>query len=186
MKKDLGVKPYLFPMPVLIVGTYSEDGTPDAMNAAYGTLADFDRVALYLSAGHKTVANIKNRKAFTVAIADDKHVVPCDYVGIVSANTDKKKMEKSGFTLKKSKFVDAPIIEELPITLECKLDYIDEKSEAVYGEIVNIVADESVLTDGNADITKISPLIYDPASRCYFKTGEKVGVAFHDGATLKK
>lgn len=150
MKKDLGVKPYLFPMPVLIIGSYSEDGTSDAMNAAYGTLCDFRHIALYLSAGHKTVANIKARNAFTVAIADERHLIQCDYVGLVSANTDKEKMEKSGFTLTKSKNVDAPVIEDLPLTLECKLDYIDKNSGAVYGEIVNIIAEEGVLTDGDA------------------------------------
>ena len=186
MKKDLGVKPYLFPMPVLIIGTYCEDGTPDAMNAAYGTLCGSHRIALYLSAGHKTVANIRNRSAFTVAIADTKHLVPCDYVGLVSANTDKEKMAKSGLTLTKSTRVDAPVIEDLPLTLECKLNYIDEKSGCVYGEIVNILAEESVMTDGVVDLTKLDPLSYDPASRCYFSMGEKVGTAFSDGAALKK
>lgn len=186
MKKDLGVKPYLFPMPVLIIGTYSEDGTPDAMNAAYGTLCDFRHIALYLSAGHKTVANIKARKAFTVAIADERHLIQCDYVGLVSANTDKEKIRKSGFTLTKSKNVDAPVIEDLPLTLECKLDYIDEKSGAIYGEIVNIIAEEGILTDGNVDLNKLNPISYDPASRCYFRMGGKVGTAFHDGAALKK
>ena len=186
MKKELGVKPYLFPMPVLIVGTYAEDGTPDAMNAAYGSLSDSDQVSLYLSAGHKTVANIKHSKAFTVAIADEKHVVPCDYVGIVSANTDKAKMEKSGFTLTKSKNVNAPVIEDLPLTVECVLDYIDEKSGAVYGKIVNVIADESVLTNGEVDMSKLNPISYDPASNGYFVIGKKVGTAFHDGKALKK
>lgn len=186
MKKDLGVKPYLFPMPVLIIGTYCEDGTPDAMNAAWGTICDFGKVALYLSEGHKTVANIKNRKAFTVAVADEKHIVACDYVGLVSANKDMKKIEKSGFTLRKSDKVDAPIIEDLPFALECKLDYIDEESGCVYGDIVNIVAEESVLTDGEVDLKKLNPISYDPASRCYFVMGEKVGTAFRDGEALKK
>ena len=186
MKKDLGVKPYIMPMPVLIIGTYNEDGGADAMNAAWGTLSEMNTVALYLSEGHKTVANIKKRKAFTVALADEKHLVPCDYVGLVSANTDKGKMAKSGFTLKKSDKVDAPVIEDLPLTLECELDYIDEKSGAVYGKIVNVLAEESVLTDGEVDLKKLNLISYDPASRCYFKAGEKVGTAFHDGAVLKK
>ena len=107
MKKDLGAKPYVFPMPVLIIGSYSEVGTPDAMNAAWGTICDFDGIALYLSPSHKTVKNIK------------KHVAQCDYVGIVSANDDKDKMKKSGFVLGKSNRVDAPVIEDLPLTLEC-------------------------------------------------------------------
>lgn len=186
MKKSIGVKPYLFPMPVLIVGTYCEDGVADAMNAAYGTLCDSDQLVLYLSAGHKTVANIKKRKAFTVAIADEENLVPCDYVGIVSANTDKEKMAKSGFTLKKSGNVDAPVIEDLPLTLECKLDYIDEESGAVYGKIVNILVEESVLTNGKVDLIKLNPISYDPASHGYFTMGKKVGAAFSDGAALKK
>lgn len=186
MKKDLGAKPYIMPMPVLIIGTYNEDGSADAMNAAWGTLCSMNTVALYLSAGHKTVANIKNRKAFTVAIADEKHIVQCDYVGLVSANTDKEKMAKSGLVLKNSDRVDAPIIDDLPLTLECKLDYIDEKTGAVYGKIINVVAEEGILTDGEVDLYKLKPLSYDPASRCYFGMGGKVGTAFHDGAVLKK
>lgn len=186
MKKSLGAQPYLFPMPVLIVGTYSEDGTPDAMNAAWGTVSDFKQVALFLSAGHKTVANIKARKAFTVAVANEANVIPCDFVGLVSANTDKEKIKKSGFTVSKSKRVDAPIIEELPLSLECKLDHIDEDEGCVYGEIVDVLADESVLTDGTVDLKKLKPISYDPASRSYFSMGDKVGTAFSDGARLKK
>lgn len=186
MKKNLKPQPYLFPMPVLIIGTYCSDGTPDAMNAAWGTICDFNKVALYLSAGHKTFANIKERKAFTVAVCDEKNLIAGDYVGIVSANTDKDKMQKSGFTTIKSENVDAPVIENLPFTLECKLDYIDEKEECVYGEIVNMLADEAILTDGNVDLTKLNPISYDAASRSYFTMGKKVGTAFHDGAAFKK
>lgn len=186
MKKDLGTKPYITPMPVLIIGTYNEDGTADAMNAAWGTLCEMNIVALYLSEGHKTVANIRARKAFTVAIADEEHLIPSDYVGLVSAHTEKKKIEKSGFTVTKSKRVDAPVIEELPLTLECKLSYIDEQSGCVYGEIVNALADEKVLDEsGNVDLNKLNPIAYDPASRCYFTMGKKAGKAFSAGAVLK-
>lgn len=186
MKKDLGAKPYVFPMPVLIIGSYSEDGTPDAMNAAWGTICDFDGIALYLNPSHKTVKNIKKRKAFTVAVADEKHVAQCDYVGIVSANDDKDKMKKSGFVLGKSNRVDAPVIEDLPLTLECELDYIDEKAECVYGKIVNVLADESILTDGKVDPTKLCPISYDPAGNGYFAMGKRAGSAFRDGLALKK
>lgn len=186
MKKNMKAEPRLFPMPVLIIGTYSEDGTPDAMNAAWGTICDYSGVALYLSAGHKTVKNIKERKAFTVAVADEAHVTECDYVGLVSANNDKDKMKKSGFTLVKSENVDAPVIEDLPFTLECELDYIDEKSECVYGKIVNILADESIMTDGKPDVKKLKPISFDPATNSYYGMGEKVGQAFSDGLKLKK
>lgn len=186
MKVNLGVKPYIMPMPVLIIGTYNDDGSADAMNAAWGTLCEMNTVALYLSAGHKTVENIRAKKAFTVAIADEANMIPADYVGFVSAHTEKKKIEKSGFTVTKSTRVDAPIIEELPLTLECELDYIDEKSGCVYGKIVNVIADEKVLDEsGNADLNKLNPISYDTASRSYFTMGEKVGKAFSVGAKLK-
>lgn len=186
MKKNLGAQPYLFPMPVLIISTYCEDGTPDAMNAAWGTICDYKKIALFLSADHKTVKNIKQRNAFTVAIADEKNLIACDFVGIVSANHDKQKMGKSGFTTVKSANVDAPVIEELPLTLECELDHIDDKEGCVYGNIVNIVADETIFTNEKVDLNKLDPIAYDPASRSYFTMGKKVGTAFHDGMVLKK
>lgn len=186
MKKNLGVKPYIMPMPVLIIGTYNGDGSADAMNAAWGTLCEMDTVALYLSAGHKTVENIRAKKAFTVAIADKEHVVAADFVGLVSAHTEKKKIEKSGFTVTNSSRVDAPVINELPLTLECELDYIDEKSGCVYGRVVNVLADEKVMDDGgNVDLNKLDPVSYDPASRSYFTMGGKIGKAFAIGAELK-
>ena len=186
MKKDLGVKPYLMPMPVLIISTYCEDGTPDAMNAAWGTLSSMNTVSLYLSANHKSVENIKSRKAFTVAIADETNLIPSDYVGLISAYKEKNKIEKAGWTAIKSNRVDAPIIDELPLTLECELLYIDENSGCVYGKIVNIIADEKVLDEtGNVDLHKLNPISYDPASRSYFTMGNKVGKAFSDGAKLK-
>ena len=186
MKKDLGTKPFIMPMPVLIIGTYNEDGSADAMNAAWGTLCDMNSVALYLSEGHKTVANIRARKAFTVAIADEANMIPADYVGLVSAHTENKKIEKSGFTVTKSNCVNAPVIEELPLTLECELDYIDEKSGCVYGKISNAIADEKVLDEsGNVDLNRLNPISYDPASRSYFTMGKKVGKAFSIGAKLK-
>lgn len=186
MKISLGVQPYLFPMPVLIIGTYCEDGTPDAMNAAWGTICDFKKIALYLSSTHKTVENIKNKKSFTVGIADEKHLIECDYVGLVSANDDLNKIKKTNFKIIKSEFVDAPIIEDLPLTLECKLDYIDEQTGCFYGKIINILADENILTMGKVDLNKLNPLIYDPSSRSYFTIGKKVGKAFFDGNKLKK
>ena len=186
MKVNLGVKPYIMPMPVLIIGTYNDEGSADAMNAAWGTLCEMNTVALYLSAGHKTVENIRAKKAFTVAIADEENMIPADYVGLVSAHTEKNKIEKSGFTVTKSTRVDAPMIEELPLTLECELDYIDEKSGCVYGKIVNVIADDKVLDEGgNVDLNKLNPISYDPARRSYFTMGEKVGKAFSVRTKLK-
>ena len=117
MRRNFGKKSWFYPLPVLIIGTYNADGTADAMNAAWGGLYDADKVILCLSAGHKTTANIKQRKAFTISFADATHVAPSDYVGMVSANTEAKKIEKSGFDILKSSKVDAPLISELPVAL---------------------------------------------------------------------
>lgn len=183
MRKNFGVKSWVYPQPVLMIGTYDENGNPDVMNAAWGGQYDADLVMLSLSA-HKTTDNIKLKGAFTVSFATAKTVVPCDYVGIVSANTDPDKMKKSGFTVTKSENVDAPIINELPLTLECSLVKFNEDG-IVIGKIVNVSADESILTDGNIDSKKLDAVIFDPANAAYIRLGDKVGDAFKDGEQLK-
>lgn len=186
MRKNFGPNPFLFPMPVFIIATYGEEGTPNAMNAAWGCIADQNQIAIYVSAGHKTMKNILSRKAFTVSMADASHVVAADYVGIVSGNKQPDKLEKSGLHVTKSTFVDAPIIDELPMALECKLVSYDTDSELLIGEIVNVCADESILNDeGKIDPTKLSPITFDPVNHAYYKLGEKVGNAFKDGMKLK-
>lgn len=185
MRKNFGTKPWFYPLPVLIVGSYDENGKADAMNAAWGGLYDANMVELCLSAGHKTTQNIKAKGAFTISFADAAHVAACDYVGMVSANDTSDKMEKAGFTTQKSTFVDAPIICELPMTLECKLVKITEDGNII-GEIVNINADESILgEDGLIDVSKLRAISFDPVHNDYLVLGEKVGNAFQDGNTLK-
>lgn len=185
MRKNFGAKPILYPQPVFIIGSYDENGAPDAMNAAWGGISEANEISLCLSAGHKSVKNILKRKAFTVSMATADTVVPCDYVGIVSANDEKNKLEKAGFHTVKSDFVDAPLIAELPMAVECKLISYDEESCRMVGEIINVCADESVLTDGNIDPMKLRPITYDGMNHAYYVLGEKVGNAFKDGAALK-
>lgn len=186
MRKNFGAKPYTYPQPVLIIASYDENGTPDAMNAAWGGISDDTQISMCLSAGHKTVKNILKRKAFTVSMADAAHVAACDYVGIVSANDVPDKMEKAGFHTTRSEFVDAPLIDELPMTLECRLVSYDEESCRMVGEIVNVSAEESVLDEnGKIDPGKLQPIIFDPVNNAYLKLGEKVGNAFRDGLALK-
>ena len=184
--KSFGQKPWVLPQPVLIIGTYNSDGTPNAMNAAWGSIADMNRIAIYLSAEHKTTKNILARRAFTVSMADAAHVVEADYVGIVSANTVPDKLVKAGLHTVKSEYVDAPLIEEFPMALECKLVSFDEESELAIGEIVNVCADESILDEkGNIDPAKLNPITYDPVNHAYLTLGEKVGNAFSDGKKIK-
>ncbi len=186
MRKNFGSKPWTYPQPVLIIGSYDEDGTPDAMNAAWGGISDYKQISMCLSAGHKTVKNILKKKAFTVSMADTEHTAECDYVGIVSANKVADKFARAGFHAVKSEFVDAPIIEELPMTLECTLVSYDEESGIMIGEIVNVSADEKVLDEnGNISPEKLRPITFDPVNNAYLELGAKVGNAFSDGKKIK-
>ena len=184
MRKNFGQKTWLYPMLVLIIGTYAEDGTPNAMNAAWGGIYDTNMVMVCLADDHKTTENIKKTGAFTVSFATAATVVPCDYVGIVSANDVPDKFSRAGFHAVKSEFVNAPIIEELPMTVECKLLKFNEDGICV-GEIVNVSADESILDgSGKVDAKALDPICYDSVSHGYFTLGEKVGQAFSDGKKL--
>ena len=186
MRKNFGAKPFMYPLPVLIVAAYDENGIPNAMNAAWGTIADFHQVAIYLAKEHKTTENILKTKDFTVSMADAKHVKEADYLGIVSGNQVPDKLAKTGLHTVRSEFVNAPVIEELSLTMECKLVSYDEESELLIGEIVNVSADERILdSDGKIDPKKLNPLVYDSANHAYFTLGEKVGNAFSDGRILE-
>lgn len=184
MKKNFGAKPYLFPQPVMIIATYDENGKANAMNAAWGGIVGMNEIIMDLSS-HKTTDNLLKTKAFTVSVADVEHLVACDYVGLVSANKEPNKMEKAGFTTVKSDFVNAPVINELPLTLECELKQVIDGSKFI-GEIKNVSIEESVLgDDGELDLNKFSPITYDTVHYGYYRLGEKVGTAFSDGAKLK-
>lgn len=186
MRKNYGAKPWTYPQPVLMIATYGADGTPDVMNAAWGGISEDTQISMCLSAEHKTVKNILARKAFTVSMADAAHVTACDYVGIVSANDVPDKVARSGLHVSKAEFVDAPLIEELPMALECTLVSYDPESCRLVGEIVNVNADEKILDkDGMIDPFKLEPITYDPVQHFYIKLGEKVGNAFQDGLALK-
>lgn len=186
MRKNFGAKPYTYPQPVFIIATYNDDGTADAMNAAWGGIHDSTEIYMCLSAGHRTTKNILARGAFTISMADAEHVAACDYVGIVSGANEPQKMEKAGFTTEKSSFVDAPVIVELPMALECRLIRYNEATGELVGEIVNVSADERVLDDqGKIDPSLLRPITFDPVNNAYLVLGEKVGNAFSDGAALK-
>ncbi len=183
MRKNFGSKPWVYPQPVLMIGTYDAEGRPNVMNAAWGGQYDTKLVMLSLSE-HKTTENIRLKKAFTVSFATAKTVVECDYLGIVSGSKVPDKVAKAGFSTTPSETVDAPIINELPLTLECKLVKFNEDG-IVVGEILNVSADESILTDGNIDCKKLDAIIFDPTSASYHRLGDKVGNAFSDGNKIK-
>lgn len=185
MRKNFGVKTWVFPMPVFIIGTYDENGTPNAMNAAWGGIYDTNQIMVCLADDHKTTENIKKTGAFTVSFATAETVVPCDYVGIVSANGVPDKFARAGFHAVKSEHINAPIIEELPMTAECRLIKFNEDGICI-GEIVNISADDSIIGEnGIIDAGKLDPIVYDSVTHAYWNLGRKVGQAFADGKKIK-
>ena len=173
-------------MPVFIIGTYDENGNPNAMNAAWGGISEEAEISICVSTEHKTTKNIIAKGAFTVSIADAENIVACDYVGIVSGNNEPDKIKKAGWHAVKSEFIDAPLFEELPMALECRLISYDKESCRLVGEIVNVCADERILgEDGKIDLDKFTPINYDPVHNTYRKVGGVVGKAFSDGKKIK-
>lgn len=172
-------------MPVLIIAAYDQAGVPNAMNAAWGGMFTDEHIGICISQGHKTTKNILATGAFTVSMATAEQVVACDYVGIVSGNREHDKVAKAGFTTERSEVVNAPIIKELPMTLECEMVSYDEENCHLVGRIVNVSADESILTDGKIDYAKLRPITYDPVNHHYVELGAKAGNAFSDGKKLK-
>ena len=176
MKKDLGVKPYVFPMPVLMIATYGENDKVDVMNMAWGGVCNHNMVALNITESHKTSKNIKERMAFTLSIADINHLEESDFFGTASGNNMEDKFERTGMHAVRSTRVDAPIIEEYPLTLECKVVELQHESYGfrVLGEIVNVVADEKVLDEsGKVDPTKLNAFVFDQFQNRYYEIGKK-------------
>lgn len=188
MRKKLNITEGIFPMPVLMVATYNEDGSVNVMNAAWGTMQERNMVALNLTETHKTVQNIKARKAFTVSIADAAHVTEADYFGVASGNRVADKLKEAGLTASRAETVDAPVINEFPLCLECEfVEYQDnEYGCGVIGKVVNVTADERVMPDGKLDMSLVGAIAFDPYTHGYYRVSERVGEAFKDGLKLKK
>lgn len=187
MKKQIKTTEAIFPMPVLLISTFNDDGTVDVMNAAWGTMQERDVVALNLTETHRTVENIKARKGFVIHVADAKHVVEADWFGVVSGKKDPDKFAKSGMTFVKSELVDAPIINELPIAIECEfVEYQDDATGlGVIGKVVRTSVEEANLKDGKVDIDSLEAIAFDPYTHGYYTVGGRVGEAFKDGLKLK-
>lgn len=189
MKKDLGVNPFLFPMPVYMIATYGSDNKVDVMNMAWGGICTENMVTLNLDEDHKTSQNIKERMAFTLSIADVAHVKESDFFGIATGNKMDDKFERSGMSAVRSTRVDAPVIVEYPVTLECKVVEIRHGIEgfSVIGEIVNVLAEESVLDEkGKIDPQKLNALVFETFHSGYYSIGDKVGTAWKSGAELMR
>ena len=188
MRTKLNITEGIFPMPVLMVATYNEDGSVNVMNAAWGTMQERNMVALNLTETHKTVKNIKERGAFTVSIADAAHLVEADYFGVESGNRVSDKFARSGLTANKAETVDAPVINEFPVCLECEfVEYQSNKYGCgVIGKVVNVTADESVMVNGKIDMSLVNAIAFDPYTHGYYKVTGRVGEAFKDGLNLKK
>ena len=186
--KSFGVQPYLFPMPVLMIATYSENDQVNMMNMAWGGICGENKVALNISAGHKTAQNLKARGAFTISVADVAHMEAADYLGTASGNQVPDKFARTCLTAVKSELVDAPVVTDFPVTLECKVASMTEQDGDLHvvGEIVNALAREDVLTNDKVDPAKVNALIFDQFQAGYYSIGQKVGQAWEAGLCLMK
>ena len=187
MKKEIKIEPIIYPQPVLMLATYNEDGSVDVMNAAWGCAVDYDLLGISLTPTHRTCINFNRTKAFTVSLPTSQYVAEADYFGIVSGNDEPHKFEKTGLHASKAKLVDAPVIEEFPLCLECEfIEYQDnEYGIGVIGKVVNVTADEKVMVDGKLDMSLVNAIAFDPYTHGYYLVNERVGEAFKDGLQLK-
>ena len=181
---NLGAKPYSYPQPVWIIATYDENGVPNAMNAAWGGISETNELSICLSPGHKTCKNFALTGAFTVSMADAAHVAACDYVGMATGTKTPDKFARAGFTATRSQLVNAPIINELAICIECRVKEFNTDTCILKGEIVNVSVDESVLTGGKVDVQKVAPICFDPFNNAYHVIGKQVGKAWDSGKKL--
>ena len=189
MKKNIGVVPAVYPMPVLNVAAYDKDGKTNAMNVAWGQICDDDKIILFIGEGKKTWLNIMETKAFTVAIADKAHMAEADYLGIATGNKVSDIFARTGLHESKSDLVNAPVIEEFPLTMECeflelaKTEYIS----GIVGKIVNVKAEENVLDEkGKVDPVKLQAIMFDQFRNGYYMTGEHAGQAWNAGIPIVK
>jgi Conserved protein/domain typically associated with flavoprotein oxygenases, DIM6/NTAB family len=187
MRTDLGSNPFIFPMPVLMIATYGDNDEVDVMNMAWGGICGEKMIALNIAESHKTSENIKKRNAFTVSIADAAHVAEADYFGMISGKKIKDKFAKSGMHAEKSKFVDAPVVEEFPLALECKVLELQHYGSEfrVLGEIINVTADERILdNERKVDPAKLDALVFDTFNDGYYKVGDRIANAFDAGRDI--
>ena len=186
--KSFGQKAWMLPQPVLIIGTYDNEGNPNAMNAAWGGQWDAKEIMISMGA-HATTENLNRCGEFTVAFATRDTMVASDFVGIVSAKNDPQKIQKAGWNVTKAEHINAPVFTNFPMTLECRIiEKIGESPEGynIVAEIVNVLVDENYLgEDGKPDVEKMQLITFDPIHLGYIELGKRVGNAFADGRALK-
>ncbi len=187
MKQEIKTKSAIFPMPVLLIATFNDDGSVNVMNAVWGTMLDHDAVALNLDATHKTVENIRKRKGLVVHLADARHVAEADYFGVVSGNQVADKLSQTGMSYVKSELVDAPIINELPLAMECEFVEFqdDETGIGVIAKVLRTSVEDAYMKEGKVEIDALEIIAFDPFTHGYYQIGKRVGEAFKDGLKLK-
>lgn len=185
MRKNFGAKPLTYPQPVFIIATYNEDGTANAMNAAWGGISCDEEIMICLAENHKTTENLRRNPDFTISMATKDYLEACDYLGIETGSKVANKLERCGLTTTKAEFVNAPLINELPLTIECTMTSYETEMCHLFAQIKNVSADETILTDGKVDPTKLKPLVFDPFNMTYLEASEAVGKAFNAGLKFK-
>lgn len=185
-RKNIGPKPYIMPMPVLILSSYDENEKPCAMLAVWGGISNENEISITVASQRHTLKGILSRGSFVVSMADVENETACDYLGIATGNKVDGKFEKSGLHASKSEFVDAPIIDELPFAVECNVKSYDAENWRLVGEIVNVSLDERILGEnGKISFEKFHPIVFDWMNKIYLSLGKKVGTAYKDGLALR-
>lgn len=185
MRINLNPKAYIYPLPVLVIGTYDENNIPNAMTAAWGSVCDTNKISIVIDQRHKTMRNILLNKEFTVSIVDVNNMIKADFVGIVSGDKELDKVSKTKWSVKRSDIINAPIFLELPLVLECKLDSYNEDLEMAIATIVNVNASDEIITNGEVDLNKFNPICYDTGTHGYYNLGYRVGNAYLEGKKIK-
>ena len=191
MRKDLGARAFGFgwPVPVLLVATYNDDGSVNVMNLHEAMRTNAGDLTLCIGPRSKTHENVEKRGAFTVARVNREMMAEIDYLGTVTGKRVPDKFMRTGLKAVRSAHVDAPILSGCPLVVECELKELvrTENFSTVIGTIVDVAADESVLSEtGRADAEKLGMVLYDSFSNSYFTLGEKVGKAWSEGRQYMK
>lgn len=188
MKKSLGKKAFIHPMPVQMIATYNEDGSVDVMNAAWGGIIDYDLLILSLDESHKTCDNLKKCPDFTLSLANEQTLAESDFFGIVSYKKDKDKFNKTGFTFTHAEKINAPIVNEYPLTLLCHAERIDTNGGFfVYARIIDTIVDEQYVNEkGTVDVESMKLVSFSQIDNHYYAASKKVGRAWNIGTKYIK
>lgn len=190
MKKQIGKKQLIYPLPAVLVATFNEDHSPNAMTAAWCSTCcnEPPSVGVAIHKKRLTYENIQRSGAFSINIPAASQATEVDFIGIVSGKRQHNKLEVARLSTSSATHVDAPLIDSCPICIECKLTKSLPIGSHTWfvGEVMETHVDErAVGDDGALDVDVIDPLVYCTTVKQYRRLGDVVARAFDEGKKLK-